>query len=327
MFLEQANKGNNDTGRWFAMIIVLLIVILLFGGIPLQLVISSRMSENPALQPNPENLLDLSAYDIGPILGSILVMFPFVLGLVALLLMIKPIHERPMLSVITAHPRFRWRKFFWGAKVWLILIAAFSLISTITGFQKVELQFNPEILIKLLGVSLVLIPLQAGFEEVLFRGYLMQGFSRLFKYKWLTLLVTSLIFGALHFFNPDVKESAAWIMLPQYILIGLVFGVCTIMDEGIELAWGMHAINSIFLTVFITQDSSALPTPALFRITEFNPLFDLIALFAGLVLFILIAQRKLQWPEWKYLLNRVEYPASRENIASDYLEDEYEEDD
>ena len=327
MFLEQANKGNNDTGRWFAMIIVLLIVILLFGGIPLQLVISSRMSENPALQPNPENLLNLSAYDIGPILGSILFMFPFVLGLVALLLMIKPIHERPMLSVITAHPRFRWRKFFWGAKVWLILIVAFSLISTITGFQKVELQFNPEILIQLLGVSLVLIPLQAGFEEVLFRGYLMQGFSRLFKYKWLTLLVTSLIFGGLHFLNPEVKESGALIMLPQYILMGLLFGVCTILDEGIELAWGMHAINNIFLSVFIRQDSSALNTPALFRITEFNPVFDLIALFGGSALFILIAHKRLQWPEWKNLLTRIEYPTSGKYIASDYQEDEFEEDD
>ena len=327
MFLEQANEGNNDTGRWFAMIIVLLIVILIFGGIPLQLVISSRMSENPALQPNPENLLDLPAYDIGPILGFILVMFPFVLGVVALLLLVKPIHERPMLSVITAHPRFRWGKFFWGAKVWLILIAAFSLITTITGFQKVELQFNPVTLIKLLGVSLVLIPLQAGFEEVLFRGYLMQGFSRLFKYKWLTLLVTSLIFGGLHFFNPEVKESGALIMLPQYILIGLVFGVCTIMDEGIELAWGMHAVNNIFLSVFITQDSSALNTPALFRITEFNPVFDLTALFGGSALFILIAHKRLQWPEWKNLLTRIEYPASGKYILSDYQEDEYEEDD
>jgi len=327
MFLEQANEGNNDTGRWVAMIIVLLIVTLLFGAMPLQLLISVRMSENPALQPNPENHLDLAAYDIGPITGFILVMIPFVLGLVTMLLMIRPIHERPMLSVITAFPRFRWKKFFWGAKFWLILIAAFSLIATITGFQKIELQFNPDTLIKLLGFSILLIPLQAGFEEVLFRGYLMQGFSRIFKYKWLTLLLTSLIFGGLHYFNPEVKESGALIILPQYILVGIVFGVCTIMDDGIEMAWGMHTINNIFLVVFITQDSSALQTPSLFRITEFNPVFDLIALLGASTLFILIAHRRLKWPKWTTILARVDYPLSGEEVKIDYQNDEYEEDD
>ena len=170
-------------------------------------------------------------------------------------------------------------------------------------------------------------PLQAGFEEVLFRGYLMQGFSRLFKYKWLTLLVTSLIFGGLHYFNPEVKEFGVLIMLPQYILIGIVFGVCTIMDEGIELAWGMHAINNIFLSVFFTQNSSALQTPSLFRITEFNPVIDLVALFGVSTLFIFIAHRKLKWPEWTYILARVDFPASREGITLDYLEDEYGDDD
>ena len=327
MFLEQANEGKNDIGRWFAMLIVLLIATQLFGAMPLQLLITSRMSENPALQPNPENHLDLSAYDIGPITGFILVMIPFVLGLVTMLLMIRPIHERPMLSVITAFPRFRWEKFFWGAKIWLILITTFSLIATITGFQKIELQFNPGTLIKLLGFSILLIPLQAGFEEVLFRGYLMQGFSRLFKYKWLTLLLTSLMFGGLHYFNPEVKESGALIILPQYILVGIVFGVCTIMDEGIEMAWGMHTINNIFLVIFITQDSSAIQTPSLFRITEFNPAFDLTALFAMSTLFILIAQHRLKWPEWTTILARVDYPTSREGVIIDYQNDEYEEDD
>ena len=327
MFLEQGDIGKNDIGRWIALIIVVLIVSQLIGTMPLQLMISSKMSENPALQPNPENYFDLSAFEIGPITGFILLMIPSVLGFVSILLMIKPIHERPMLSLLTAHPRFRWKKFFWGAKVWLILIAAYSLIATVTGFQKLTMQLNPVNLLSLLGFSLLLIPFQAGFEEVLFRGYFMQGFSRLFKYKWLTLLLTSLIFGGLHYFNPEVKESGALIILPQYILIGIVFGVCTIMDEGIELAWGMHAINNIFLAVFITQDSSALKTPSLFRITEFNPVFDLTALFVVSTLFILIAHRRLHWQEWTNLLTRVDYPASIEGDISDFQEDEYEEDD
>ncbi len=327
MFLEQGNEGRNDIGRWIAMIIVAVIISQFIGAIPLQITIFLKMAENPELQPNPDNPLDLAAYDISPISGFALMIIPFVFGLVALLVLMKPIHERGMLSVLTSHPTFRWKRFFWGAKIWFLLLVIYAIFAIITGFQKVELQFNPILLLQLTLISLLLIPLQAGFEEVFFRGYLMQGFSRILKYKWLTLAVTSLIFGGLHFFNPEVKESGAWITLPQYIWFGIVFGICTIMDEGVELAWGVHAINNIFLSIFFTQDSSALQTPALYRITAFNPLFDLFIIIIISAFFIYIARKKLNWPEWNILLSKIETTSGSEEEISGYPQDEYEEND
>jgi len=325
MFLEQVNEGKNDTGRWIAMIIIVMVVSQLVGSIPLQISIFLKMSENPDLQPNPENHLDLSAYNIAPLTGFVLLMIPAVFGLVSILLLMKPLHERLWLSLLTGHPKFRWRNFFWGAKIWFVLLTIYSLIATLTGFQKVELQFNPLTLLTLFAFSILLLPFQTGFEEVLFRGYLMQGFSRLLKYKWLTLLLTSVIFGALHFFNPEVKEFGTLITLPQYIWFGIVFGVCTIMDEGLELAWGMHAINNIFLSLLFTQDSTALPTPALFRITAFNPLFDLISIFILTMVFIYFARRRFQWPQWNYLLSKVNHHDNGEDNIINYMEDEYSE--
>lgn len=327
MFLERGNEGRNNLGSWIAMIIVVLVVSQFIGAIPLQVMISMKMSVNPDLQPNPENPLDLSAYDIAPITGIVLMIIPFVFGLIALLVSMKPIHERPMLSVLTGYPDFRWNRFFWGAKVWFVLLAVYAIFASVAGIQKVELQFDPATLIKLSAVSLLFLPLQAGFEEGFFRGYLMQGFSQIFKYKWLTLLVTSLIFGGLHIFNPEVKELGALITLPQYIWFGFVLGICAIMDEGLELAWGVHTINNIFLSVFFTQDSSALPTPALYRITEFNPVFDLIALILLTVLFIYIAHYKFKWPEWRYLLGRIGNAAVPEEDSGDYFDEEYDQDD
>ena len=229
--------------------------------------------------------------------------------------------------MITGHRAFRWKKFFWGARVWFILMVFYAIVATITGIQKIELQFNPATFITLSAFSILLLPLQAGFEEVLFRGYLLQGFSRLFKYKWLTLLATSIIFGSLHFVNPEVKEYGAFITIPQYIWFGIVFGICTIMDEGLEIAWGVHAINNIFLSVLFTQDSSALQTPALFRISAFNPLFDMFAFFVLSVLFLFYARNKFNWPEWAHLLKKTEYQLVREEDLMGYPEDEYEEDD
>ena len=327
MFLEQGNEGKNDIGRWIAMIMIVLVVSQFIGTIPLQIMISLKLSGNPDLQPNPDNPLDLSAYDIDPITGLVLLLIPFVFGLVSLLLLMKPLHERPMLSVLTGYGSFRWKKFFWGARVWFILMVFYSIVATITGFQKIELQFNPSTFFTLSVISLLLFPLQAGFEEVLFRGYLLQGFSRKLKYKWLAILVTSLIFGSLHFFNPEVKEFGGFVTIPQYIGFGIVFGICTIMDEGLELAWGMHAMNNIFLAVFFSQDSTTLQTPALFRITAFNPLFDMLLFFVFSILFILYARHKFNWPGWDHLLKKTEYQIALTDDLPGYPEDEYADDD
>lgn len=325
MFLEKVYEGKNDIGRWIAVIVILLIITQFVGGLPLGIMIFLKMSDNPDIEPNPENLMDLSAYDISPITGLTLMIIPFALGLITLLLLIKPIHERPMLSVITGNSSFRWKKFFWGAGVWFLLLSSYAVFASITGIQKVKLQFDPSTIYMLAAVSVLLLPFQTGFEEVFFRGYLMQGFAKIFKYRWIPLIITALIFGSLHFFNPEVKEYGAAIVMPQYIWFGVFFGICVLMDEGIEMAWGVHAINNIFLSVFFTQDSSTLQTPALYRITDFSPLFDLIALFTLSVIFIFIARQKFKWPEWNYLLTKIDKPENKEEDLSEYIEDEYDE--
>jgi len=325
MFLEKVFQGRNEIGRWIAMIVILLIVTQIVGGIPLGIMIFLKTMDNPDLVPNPENLMDLSAYEISPITGFALMIIPFVLGLVTLLLLMKPIHERPILSVVTGHTSFRWNKFFWGAGVWLVLLSAYAFFATATGFQKVELQFDSTTFFTLIAVSLLLLPFQTGFEEVLFRGYLMQGFAKIFKYRWIPLMITALIFGSLHFFNPEVKEYGAAIVMPQYIWFGIFFGICALMDDGLELVWGVHAINNIFLSVFFTQDSSTLQTPALYRITEFSPLFDLISLFFLSAIFIFVARCKYKWPDWHYLLEKFDQPDPKEEDLSAFIEDEYDE--
>jgi membrane protease YdiL (CAAX protease family) len=307
------------------MIVILFVGTQMIGFIPLLVLKLTRVSDNPDLMPSPENILDFSAYDINPVTGLAMMLIPFILGLFTLLFLMKPIHERPKLSVITGYPSFRWKKFFWGAGVWVILLVAYAVIASATGIQKIKLQFDPSTFYTLVAVSVLLLPLQTGFEEVFFRGYLMQGFAKLFHFRWIPLIITALIFGSLHIFNPEVKAFGVAVMLPQYIWFGIFFGICTLMDEGLELAWGVHAVNNIFLSVFFTQDSSAIQTPALYRITEFSPIFDLIALFVLSVIFIFVARQKFKWPEWQYLLAKIDRPVINDEELSEFIEDEYDE--
>ncbi len=195
--------------------------------------------------------------------------------------------------------------------------------------RKLNCSFSQDTFFSLIILSLILIPFQTGFEELLFRGYLMQGFGLLFKYRWATLLITSLLFGGLHYFNPEVTEFGAWITMPQYIWFGIFFGICALMDGGLELSWGIHSINNIFLSVVFTQDSSALQTPALYKITDFNPTVDLVVLLVLTLIFMLFASRQFGWDSWSYLLAKIDPPENLDDEEADFPAeyDEYENDD
>ena len=99
----------------------------------------------------------------------------------------------------------------------------------------------------------------------------------------------------MHSFNPEIKEYGFWTMMPQYIVYGLVFGLVTIIDDGIELAMGAHAANNIFLSVFVTQKSSTLQTAALYEQQEVYPWSEFVSLLILSALFIAIMGIANKW--------------------------------
>lgn len=328
MFLENVFHGKNDVGRWIAMLVILIICTQFIGFIPLGIKIFINTNDNPDLVPDPDNAMDFTAYDISPVSGLALVIIPFAIGLIALLLLMKPIHERSMLSIVTAGHSFRWKRFFWGSGIWLILIAIYSLITTATGLQKIELQYDPKALISLIVVSVLLLPFQAVFEETFYRGYLMQGFASIFHNRWSPLLFSAFLFGILHYFNPEVRAFGLEVMFPLYLWYGIFFGICTLMDDGLELAWGVHSANNIFLSVLFTQESNIIQTPALFNVTSYSPVIDLMGVIILSLLFIYIANRRFKWPEWRLLIAKIEGPLKEEEEYSGLFGyDEYEDDD
>jgi membrane protease YdiL (CAAX protease family) len=151
----------------------------------------------------------------------------------------------------------------------------------------------------------LLIPFQAAFEEILFRGYLMQGFASLVKNRWFPVIMTSILFGLLHSFNPEVKEFGFFTMIPQYIAFGLIFGIITILDDGIEAAMGAHSANNIFLCIMVTSESSALQTPALYQQYTIHPWMELSAFVVLGILFILIMKMIFKWDNFSALFGKI----------------------
>ena len=227
-------------------------------------------------------------------LGLVLTLLTFVAGFFALFFCVKYIHRKNYLDIVTSRPKFNWQRFFFGAGVWAILtLTTLSITIYTRENNEIILQFNFLTFIGLAIISLLLLPFQTAFEEIMFRGYLMQGFALFFKSRWISFVLVALLFGIMHSANPEVKNFGAEVTLPQYITMGLLLGFIALKDEGLELAIGLHAANNILAALTFTSDSSALQTHALFK--DLSPsashLDTLILLIAGII-FIAICNRK-----------------------------------
>jgi hypothetical protein len=128
----------------------------------------------------------------------------------------------------------------------------------------------------------------------------MQGFANLSKNRWFPLLMTSLIFGSLHVFNPEVLKMGYVIMI-YYIGTGLFLGVLTLMDEGMELSLGFHAANNLIGALLVTSDWSVFQTHSIFKdMSEPSAGFDVILPIVVIYpILLLIFSKKYGWKNWK----------------------------
>ena len=72
-------------------------------------------------------------------------------------------------------------------------------------------------------------------------------------------LISSFLFGIMHFWNPEVEKLGSVIII-AYITMGLFFGAITLLDEGLELAIGFHIGNNLLLALMLTSDWTVFQT-------------------------------------------------------------------
>jgi membrane protease YdiL (CAAX protease family) len=311
--LEASFTGKNAFWRYFFMLAAVLAASNTIGAIPLFIILTIKAGGNPEisaeLSANPN---DLGLLGLDPYIGLIVMLIPFIVGLAAFVLLIRPLNGRTLMNVINGTGSFRWRNYFVSAVVWTILSAIY-----LVGYLKAEpsnfsLNNSTLSLIILVIISVTLIPFQAAWEEIIFRGYLMQGFAVLLRNRWLPLIITSVLFALMHWPNPEVKEYGFLTMMPYYAIFGLIFGIMTIFDDGIEAAMGAHAANNVFLCILVTNEFSALQTPALYEMHEMDPSVEFLSMLITGVLVIVILKIVLGWRNYFSLLAGKVGPDSEE---------------
>ena len=300
-YIQQANKGKNEP--W-----MFILTFLLTAGLFIySLVFFLFFSDGVDIAQEQQKLLELLpsknfwlAFNLLP--------FAFLLGL--LFLLVKKLHQRSIRSLTTSRKKVDWsRVFFSFSLIVLITLVSFG-ISYYNDPSEVILQLDPVKFGILIFISLLLFPFQIGLEEYLFRGYIMQHLGVLLKNRWMPLLITSILFGVFHSANPEVAEMGYSIMV-FYIGTGLLLGIMTLMDEGIELALGFHFGNNLLAATLVTSDWSALQTDAAFKYTATqagtSTIIDVI--LPVLVLYpiiLIILSKKYNWTNWsKKLFGKV----------------------
>lgn len=308
MFIEQAFKAKTHWWRYIIGIIIIFIGWQVLGIIPLTVVAFLEAGDFTTFIAAAENnFMDLA---IDPNLFLFLLIISFTCGLLGIWFSVKFVHEQSFKDVTTTRSKVDW------SRVWFafFMVIAVNLPLFIIGYlmepEVFVWNFDPYPFLILVVISILFLPLQTSFEEYLFRGYFMQGLGLLARNKWVPLILTSVFFGLLHGFNPEV-EKLGNIMMVFYIGTGFLLGIMTLMDDGLELALGFHAANNIFAAILVTADWTAFQVPALFRdISEPEAGLDIVIPVVVIYpIYLYILSRKYGWTNWKdKLFGKVERP-------------------
>jgi len=295
MFIEQGFKKENEFWKYLIGSILVFIASII-GQIPIGLAVVYEVFVNS----KPIPLVDKDLYTMFDSNWLLfLMLFSFVFAIFGLYLVVKKIHKQTFKSIITSRKKIDWKRFFVAFSIWALISISLIVISYFSNGSEIELQFNLIPFLILSAIAIILIPIQTSTEELIFRGYLMQGFYNLSKNKWFPLVMTSVIFGTMHIFNPEVREMGN-IILVYYIGTGFFLGIITLMDEGTELALGFHAANNLISALLITADYSVLQTHAIFKdLSKPDVNFEAFTPILFYIILIVVFAKIYKWTNWK----------------------------
>lgn len=303
MFFERAKVGLNEWWRYLAG------SVLIFGGwqtvamLPLIFLFAYIAIKGGHISTN--YVKAASEVGVGNNVTLSLTLLTFFLACVILYLVVRFLHKKPFLSILSSRERFSWKRAAFGFGLWFLLGAVLFFVGYQNTPEEYTFSFNLTNFISLLIVCLVLLPFQTSFEELFFRGYATQALGLITGSRLIALVIPSVIFGLLHSVNPEVIEHGFFKMMPFYIGMGIFLGIMTIMDEGIELPLGVHFANNFTAAVLVNMENSALPTDALFMAKSYDPTEDIPYALAMMATFLVLAAIVFKWKDWGKLIRNI----------------------
>ena len=291
-FIDKAKQGNTSFSSYF-LGIVLIISVYLLGSYFLILDLQWNFGIESI---NSEK-------EIAGILGNnrflAWLIVPFLFVALFLVIHTKFVHKRTVLSIFSGRENFDWKRVLFSFLLLFSVLSLFLFIQYLSS-DSLIFQFDLQKFIPLFFIAIFLLPIQTSCEELLFRSYILQGIKMRTKKNSIAVLISGLMFGAIHIGNPEIAKIGYHIIV-YYMLVGVFLALISLFDNGIELALGYHAANNVFAALMITNNWQAFQTDAVFMDIS-DPGMGLDTIFG--ILFILplvffIFYKKYKWHSLK----------------------------
>ena len=282
-FLDNASTGENNFLRY-------LVTIILTWGTPLIFEIFLIIFVMSYLATKNSDMVNLLGnITSNPLVIIALVGISSVISVLFLYIGVRFIHKRKFISLISTDSRFDWKRMLKGGVVWFALLTVGTILSLVIEPAGLEFTFSFNNFLLLVILSFLVFPIQASMEELFFRGYLMQGFGLLSKKPVIPLILTSIIFSLLHYFNGSYTLLSVDIVLQVFVL-GLTLGIITLGENRLETAMGVHISNNVFASLIVNNpDNFGQNMPSL--LTSYappTPLYDTIGMIVYALILLLI---------------------------------------
>lgn len=288
-FFAAASIGLTQWWRW---VLGVLVVVGMFLGVVL---VVSQACKSSALT----FICDNEVYGVSVLLEFGLRYLHHAGALIGVWLVAMLLHKKTLTQVTTGRTSFDYSRVLFAAFALLCVASVVLLLFRL--MPGVEITFQAQSLreyLPLVLAVLIFVSIQSGAEEVFFRGYILQGLSLLTRNRLVLALGTAFLFTVPHLVtNSDLKVIEVVILSLVLMPPGILFAVMTLLDGGIELAVGYHAMQNIFNKLVLNLEVGRASSSSLF-VADADQAAMLTIYFVhifGLALALLVLNLRYKW--------------------------------
>ena len=222
--------------------------------------------------------------------GTLAQLFSFGIAATGFLVLLRLLHGRGLWSLIgpVQAARHDLIKVAWAVAIWLFILELLPPWINPADLAEVR-AFGPWL--SLVPVALAALLIQVGTEEIFFRGYLQQQFACLWDSKLAWMVLPSLMFGALHYWNGNgAAEGMIWAIWAT--ALGIACADLTARSGNLGAAIGLHLTNNAFALLLVAVKDWPASGLALFLYPYEDPelyAYGLEALWSPWIIFQLIS--------------------------------------
>lgn len=306
-YQKLAEDGDTRPSRFVASVSVILYLYIFWGSfivaVPMLINIFINWQEFIS-KPVVTDSTALETY-LGAMPGYILTNLSIYFMLLGIFIAIKFIHYRSFTSLITTKPKAQWSRFWAGFAVYGLLTLAATAADYFISPETYSITFDASKFWIALPVILIMTPIQAATEELVFRGYVIQSFGLKIKNGIILSIISGAIFTLPHLMNPEIYASnklgifSTVCMILNYFVMGAAMAIVTIKTNSLEAAIGAHAVNNLICFLLVGYPDSALATNTVFTTAKFEPVSGLVSVIIISALFYFITAKLINLFEKK----------------------------